>query len=495
MSKEHAAETFNLKTPQSPVRPKMFISYSWTSPGHQERVRQWAERLLQDGIDVVLDSYDLKEGHDKYSFMERMVRDPNITHVLVVCDKAYSEKADAKKAGVGTESQIISREVYEKVEQSKFIPVVCEFSEDHEPYLPIFFKSRIWIDFSSPEAVNENWERLVRVLYGKPAHQKPSLGNPPAYITTDTTSPSSPAIGKFSTFKYALLQNSKGLSSYRRDFLSACIEYANALRVRERPDIDSLGTRVLEDCGMLKNVRNQIIDWVLLESDIATSDDFLDSLLELLESLRELKSRPAELNTWNDAWFEAHSVFVYETFLYIIAALLKTKSYNIMHEIFSSHYLRPKSEMYSNNKFDDFGSFYGCSETLQSVLAPAGKRLFSPAAELIKRQADRQDIPFSSVMEAELLVLLMAFISEEVHWYPQTLHYMSLSEFPFFIRATQHKHFLKLAIITGIPNADALRDTVKAGYQRLQVDRWHDFVMLYNSFWNCMNMDKLDSIK
>jgi len=101
---------------------------------------------------VVLDIFDLKEGQDKYTFMERMVTDPRVTHVLVVCDKAYSEKADAKKAGVGTESQIISREVYEKVEQSKFIPLACEISEGGEPHLPTFFKSRIYVDFSSLEA-------------------------------------------------------------------------------------------------------------------------------------------------------------------------------------------------------------------------------------------------------------------------------------------------------------------------------------------------------
>src|SRR5262252_1284175 len=116
--------------PEPRPRPKVFISYSWTSPGHQERVRLWAERLVQDGVDVVLDIYDLKEGQDKYAFMERMVTDPNITHVLVVCDKTYSEKADTKKAGVGTESQIISKEVYEKVEQAKFIPLACNFSEN-----------------------------------------------------------------------------------------------------------------------------------------------------------------------------------------------------------------------------------------------------------------------------------------------------------------------------------------------------------------------------
>ena len=169
-----------------PVQPKVFISYSWTSPGHQDRVRHWAERLVQEGIDVVLDIYDLKEGQDKYAFMERMVTDPHVTQVLVVCDKAYSEKADAKKAGVGTESQIISREVYEKVEQSKFIPLACEISDRGEPYLPTFFKSRIYIDFSSLAAENDNWERLVRLLYGKPLYQKPQLGKASVWETRDS---------------------------------------------------------------------------------------------------------------------------------------------------------------------------------------------------------------------------------------------------------------------------------------------------------------------
>lgn len=49
-----------------------------------------------------------------------------------------NEKADARKQEVGTESQIISQEVYEQVEQTKFIPIVCEFKNDGTPHLPIF---------------------------------------------------------------------------------------------------------------------------------------------------------------------------------------------------------------------------------------------------------------------------------------------------------------------------------------------------------------------
>jgi len=242
------------------MNPRVFISYSWSSPGHQDRIRQWAEQMVNDGVEVVLDVWDLNEGDDKYAFMEKMVTDESVTHVLVFSDSEYTAKADARKAGVGTESQIISREVYSKVQQSKFIPVVCEFNDGGEPFLPTFLKSRIWIDFSSPEAANDNWERLIRVLYGKPVFEKPTLGKAPTYITTDVMVPASPAVAKFAALKQAVLLDKKGLKLYRRDFLDACYNFADALRVRERPDVTNMGERVLEDCGKLKPVRDHIVD-------------------------------------------------------------------------------------------------------------------------------------------------------------------------------------------------------------------------------------------
>jgi hypothetical protein len=473
---------------------KGFISYSWTSPAHQALIQSWAERLVGDGIDVIFDLYDLKEGQDKYAFMERMVNDPSVTHVLVFSDKEYAVKADARKAGVGTESQIISKEVYVKVDQSKFIPIICEFDGEGNPYLPVFFKSRIWIDFSSPEAVNENWERLIRLLYGKPMNEKPKLGKPPAYVLLDAASPASPAIAKFASLRQAILQAKKGIPIYRRDFLDACIEYADALRVRERPTVDSMGKKVLEDCGKLKQVRNHIVDWVLVEAESTAIEEFSEALLEFLERLLDLKSRPPELNSWNDTWFEAHSVFVYETFLYIVAALLKTKSFEILYEVFASHYMLPGTQRRTSTHFRRFDTFYGFSETLQEVLAPEGVRLYSPAAALIKQQADRQDVPFESVMEAELVVLLMAFLTPDVRWYPQTLHYAAyMMEFPFFLRAAQHKHFKRLATITGIQSAEEMRSVAKTGHERLSVSNWYNFDSV-DSFWSAMNMEKLDTV-
>ncbi|WP_421233465.1 toll/interleukin-1 receptor domain-containing protein [Aeromonas jandaei] len=477
------------------IEPKVFISYSWTDQQHQELVKHWADRLVADGIDVILDIYDLREGDDKYVFMERMVTDPKVTHVLVICDRTYAEKANSRKAGVGTESQIISGEVYQKVQQSKFIPIVCEFGEDGEPILPAFMKTRMWINFSSSEAENENWEQLVRLLYGKPQHVKPKKGKAPTYISSDTPIPTSEAFAKFNSLKQALLQDKKGLSHYRRDFIDSCILYADALRVRERPAVESMGEKVLDDCSKLKAIRDHLCDWVLLESEVTNEQVFSEEIIDVLERLRELKSRPPEVNSWNDTWFEAHSVFVYEVFLYIVAALLKSGSYSVLHEIYTSHYLMPTTEQYGQSKFEKFDCFYGYSEALQSVLAPKGQTLYAPAAELIKRQADREDIPFADIRQAELLTLLMVFITPETRWYPATLHYSSYNNgYPFFVRAAQHKNYLKLAIITGIKTADELKEKVQEGHKRMNVDNWYNFNYERN-FWLSMNMDNLDTLK
>jgi len=99
------------------------------------------------------------------------------------------------------------------------------------------------------------------------------------------------------------------------------------------------------------------------------------------------------------------------------------------------------------------------------------------------------------IIQAELLVLLMAFITPNARWYPQTHFYAGHSQgYPFFLRATQHKGFRKLAKVTGIDSADTLRNAVKEGIERLEVNRWNDF-HFNRGFWSAMNMDKLDTIK
>ena len=42
--------------------PKVFISYSWESEEHSDWVKSLADKLLADGIEAIIDSYNVSPG-------------------------------------------------------------------------------------------------------------------------------------------------------------------------------------------------------------------------------------------------------------------------------------------------------------------------------------------------------------------------------------------------------------------------------------------------
>ena len=128
--------------------PRVFISYAWSTEEKFNKVLLLASRLRHDGVDAILDRWSLSHGQDKYAFMESMVRDNTIDRVLIMSDSIYSMKADNRVGGAGTESQIICEELYNNVESRKFIPILLERDDNGKECLPIYLRSRIYIDFS-----------------------------------------------------------------------------------------------------------------------------------------------------------------------------------------------------------------------------------------------------------------------------------------------------------------------------------------------------------
>ena len=165
--------------------PHIFISYAWGSIEHQNNVVQFAKSLVENGVDVELDKWSLKEGNDTYAFMEQMVNNPEITNVLLLLDKTYAEKANGREGGVGTETQIISPEIYTKVKQEKFIPIVFERGENGEIYKPTFLNGLLHFDLSVEETYYSEFQRLVKRLFGIEILEKPALGNPPDWLNQE----------------------------------------------------------------------------------------------------------------------------------------------------------------------------------------------------------------------------------------------------------------------------------------------------------------------
>lgn len=135
--------------------PKVFISYCWSPIQNQEYVFQLVAKLRSDGISVVYDRDDLYPGQDNNYFMEQAISNNDIDNIIIVCNKDYAQKADARKGGVGYEAEIILTEIRSNPMQRRVIPVSIETDEYGKVYLPVFCKSRNFIDLTRDTGYKE----------------------------------------------------------------------------------------------------------------------------------------------------------------------------------------------------------------------------------------------------------------------------------------------------------------------------------------------------
>jgi hypothetical protein len=155
--------------------PKVFISYSHDTPQHKEWVRNLASALRANGIDAVLDQWDLSPGQDMAAFMTGGIQAAN--RVLLICTGPYVSKAEAGTGGVGYERLIVTAEVVGSIDTIKFIPIVRDNATARK--VPNFLGPRMYIDFSDDAQYPVKLEELTREIHQAPALVRPPVGHNP----------------------------------------------------------------------------------------------------------------------------------------------------------------------------------------------------------------------------------------------------------------------------------------------------------------------------
>lgn len=155
--------------------PKVFISYSHDSTDHKKWVLKLATDLCANGVDAILDQWELAPGQDVSSFMQNGI--VSADRVLMVCSENYVAKAETGIGGVGFERLIVTAEVVQSIDTRKFIPLVR--SNPRSKKVPIFLGPRIYIDFTDDTVYATKLEELLRELLGAPAIVKPPIGANP----------------------------------------------------------------------------------------------------------------------------------------------------------------------------------------------------------------------------------------------------------------------------------------------------------------------------
>ncbi|OCJ67351.1 hypothetical protein A6U97_00970 [Agrobacterium tumefaciens] len=471
--------------------PKLFISYSWSNPDYEQDILRIATELRDAGIDVILDKWDLREGHEATAFMEKMVADEHIKKVAIFCDKTYKDKANGRKGGVGTETQIISSEVYKTQDQNKFVAVVMERDEDGKACLPAYYSSRIYIDLSDPAIYATQFERLLRWVYDKPLDPKPEIGKTPAFLTDTGTSV------RLATAVLAR-RAQDSIRNGRDNALPATREYFNAfaaefeklrLTSHRRSDFDDEMVKSIED---FIPYRDEMID---ILSNLALYRDGPDTyrlVHRLFEQLMPYMERPPHINEWTEWDFDNYRFVVHELYLYTIAIMLKHERFTAI-PILVSDFFVP-----SDRRSDSMIGFHRLRdglETLRHRTKRLGLRCRSLRADLLNERCRGLPLQFADVMQADFVLYLRGQLNDNGsrNWFPETLLYADdfRGAFEIFARSRSSAYFQNLKLLLGISTKQQLLNLMQEfETNQRRVPSW-DYE--YLDVVSLMGLDKLET--
>ncbi|NBH15529.1 hypothetical protein D3Z36_15450 [Lachnospiraceae bacterium] len=473
--------------------PKVFISYSWSSDGITMPL---AERLVSHGVDVVLDKWDLKEGQDKYVFMEQCVNNPEIDKVLIVCDKKYADKANNREGGVGDETAIISTEIYGKVNQEKFIPIIAECDEEGNPYVPTYIKTRIYVNLSDVTKYEEEYEKLLRNIYEKPLFKKPKLGLKPEWIEED-------CVNLFPL--QDLVRQLKGSDSVRkqnviiRRFID---QYIEVLKSYYNKDIND-GQQVYETWMTTKNVRDYFLDFLdaLLETECDIGSLLCEVFEELYNILTCVKTFNDKANSYGDKECDVFKTHIWELFICAVTFLRHYEDYKSLNTILSNTYFLIDSGFGGSKKPTNYARFRHYSRPIEEYYKPESEKkdLLTLMGNALCCEREKYPIYTKGTMAQADLFLYQVFngfdlVSESTahmdnYWFP-TCYVYAEGEMLGWDRMKSQKFCEKMCVLFGVTDIEELKSIMA----KCMYDQEMHYRGSFNSAPAILNYIKIEDI-
>lgn len=380
--------------------PLTFFSYAWTNEAHKARVRALADRLRGDGVDVILDQTHLRDGDDTFQFMEQIASRPDLKKVVVICDQLYKQKVDARQGGSGTEGTIMSPGVYQQIGEgpNKFVALAFETDERGAGFVPTMFATRLYIDMSTDERQDENYERLLRFLWDRPEPPAP-LGKPPAFLFD--ADPTDALVHSKARNVRMAVERGRGPLTPWQEFIEA------VLGVFTRFSAPLTSTKHYDGAEALRQV-----EWTIPARDALTDtvrflvrEDRLTAamLTDLFTRLGHVPKRyEREWSVRGEATAHTRAA-VLELVLYAVAALIQEDQPALLAEVLNTTYVQDIG--YGAIEATVFAFVWGDAKWFgDEVEAQQARRIQDGVADWLKARATTAGMPFWQLVEADVLL-------------------------------------------------------------------------------------------
>lgn len=444
--------------------PKVFISYSWTSEEHKKNVLDLAYQLMSDRIEVIIDQWDLPEGNDLNYFMEENVRSPEIDYVLIISDKEYAEKANNRAGGVGTETQIISKQVYENVKQTKFIPILWERYEDGTACIPDYLATRKYLDFTQDQY--EEYTKLIRRIHNLPENPKPKIGEfPKELLETNHHYPKLKRL--ISNLDEKIEKNPNVINNVTSDFLRQFYIHLQEFQLKFKSKTNKeIVSQLHENIESYTPLRDYFIEFFekITKTHQFTSFDY-NILTEFFEKLFNSLTTPQIGQTYSNADFMNFDFIIRELFLYSITISLKNYDYELVGNLLNAPYYfkdiyqglqDPQTFVEMDRRghipTDEYLTIY-CRENELNKRTGIGHFLITR----IHHNYEIDDLVNSDILCCHISIINFKDIGS---WFPYTYIYKSSRSFPLYRKLTSKNHFEKVKCVFDAENLEELKEKI-----------------------------------
>jgi hypothetical protein len=464
------------------TNPKLFVSYSWTSQDHEKWVIDLATELVENGVDVILDKWHLKEGQDAHAFMEKMVTAPDIKKVAIICDQVYAQKADRRSGGVGTETQIITPEIYSKSEQNKFVAIISEKDENGKPYLPTYYKPRIYIDLSNDELYASNFEQLLRWIYDKPLYIKPPVDKPPTFLFEENPI----SLGTTTLYRRALdliRSNKEHAGGALGEYLSTFAQNLEKFRISyDEKEANTFDDKVIDNINKFLPYRNELITLFIAIAQYRNTPDSIQQIHRFFESLIPYMFTPGHITHFRDWDYDNFKFIIHELFLYAIASFLKYEQCDLVSYLLSTNYYVERNLDYGRDVMVPFTVFANAITCFKHRNTRLNSKRISIHADLLIERSKHSAIGITDqqLMQTDFVLFIRDALNATKtgsyqNWWPVSLLYAERFRGPFeiFARAQSKKYLDRLKCLFDINQKDdfvPMLDAFREG--KLRKPRW-----------------------
>jgi len=354
------------------------------------------------------------------------------------------------------------------------VAVLKERDESGMPFLPVYYRSRIYIDLSDPSTYADNFERLLRWIYDRPLYTKPELGKTPSFLSQTETLID---IATSSRLRRAIDSIKMGRSyanAAAEDYFRTLAEEFEKLRIPT--DSDPFDEAVIQSIEAFLPYRNEAIEMFHTLALYLDTEDTRRILHRFFEQLIPYMERPEHVRSYRKWDFDNFCFIIHELFLYALAALMQHERFHSCAYLLAADYYIEGYSEYGRDVMVSFEVLRKYMESLKHRNERLKLRRLSLRADLLKERCKGVGVSFQQIMQADFIVFIRDHLDRPGgpwHWWPETLLYVRPGIFEIFGRSRSTDYFNRAKVLFGIDKKEAIEPLLQYfESEKNAVPRW-----------------------